>query len=78
MYKIVEWQEEGRSGARSELLDVFHVTAPEPVRRMAISRRVSRGQGSPGRGRKQGFGEVGCERETSMVLEAGLLCGVWV
>ncbi|KAF0311627.1 Semaphorin-2A [Amphibalanus amphitrite] len=39
VYKIVEWTADDRSAVRSELLDVFHVTAPEPVRRMAISRR---------------------------------------
>ena len=46
MYKVVEWSEDGRPGTRAELLDVFRVTAPEPVRRMVISRRVSDGTGT--------------------------------
>ncbi|XP_037086236.1 semaphorin-2A-like [Pollicipes pollicipes] len=38
VYKIVEWSD-AQGGSHSQLLDIFEVTRPEPIRQMALSRR---------------------------------------
>ena len=41
VYKVVEWQDsEGVS--QSQLLDVYEVTTPEPIRAIQISKKVSK------------------------------------
>ena len=40
MYKVVQWFDEATQQGKSELLDIFEVTAPEPIRMMEISPKV--------------------------------------
>ena len=39
VYKVVEWMDEN-GVSHSELLDVYEVTTPEPIRAIQISRKV--------------------------------------
>lgn len=41
MYKVVQWFDESTQQGKSELLDIFEVTSPEPIRMMEISPKVS-------------------------------------
>ena len=40
VYKVVQWYDESGQQSRSELLDIFEVTTPEPIRMMEISPKV--------------------------------------
>jgi hypothetical protein len=41
VYKVVQWFDETSQQGQSELLDIFEVTTPEPIRMMEISPKVS-------------------------------------
>ena len=40
VYKVVQWFDETTQQGKSELLDIFEVTTPEPIRMMEISPKV--------------------------------------
>lgn len=40
VYKVVQWFDESTKQGKSELLDIFEVTSPEPIRMMEISPKV--------------------------------------
>ena len=40
VYKVVQWFDEETKQGNSELLDIFDVTSPEPIRMMEISPKV--------------------------------------
>lgn len=40
VYKVVQWFDETSQQSKSELLDIFEVTTPEPIRMMEISPKV--------------------------------------
>lgn len=40
VYKVVQWFDEVTQQGKSELLDIFEVTTPEPIRMMEISPKV--------------------------------------
>ena len=40
VYKVVQWFDETSQQSKSELLDIFEVTSPEPIRMMEISPKV--------------------------------------
>ena len=40
VYKVVQWLDETTQQGKSELLDIFEVTSPEPIRMMEISPKV--------------------------------------
>lgn len=41
VYKVVQWFDKTSQQGKSELLDIFEVTSPEPIRMMEISPKVS-------------------------------------
>jgi hypothetical protein len=40
VYKVVQWFDKASQQGKSELLDIFEVTSPEPIRMMEISPKV--------------------------------------